>query len=400
MSRLATVPCMLDISLPNFVFVTCQLGAERAVKFELARTWPDWRLAYSRGGFLTFKIPQDHKLAADFQLDSAVFARAAGFSIGRAVGATTEERAHDAWRLAAQRPYRALHVWQVDTALPGNAGFEPGQTSLAIEADTAIRRAAQSVRGAVHTLMTHPHGETPSRSPASRGQLVLDCVLVRPDEWWIGFHRVSSQTTRWPGGLKPIAVPPDALSRAYLKMEEALWWSQLPIRAGDACVEVGSAPGGASQALLRRGLRVTGIDPARMDTTLTHHPHFQHVQKRGAHVKRRDFAPFRWLVADMNVAPKYTLDTVEAIVTHRAVHIRGLLLTLKLTTWDIAQQLPNWMARIQAWGYRDVRARQLAHNRQELCVIALKHRSLRRVEGRGLRVDPSSSSLDQQPSAW
>ena len=44
----------------------------------------------------------------------------------------------------------------------------------------------------------------------------------------------------------------------------------------------------------------------------------------------------RWLTADMNVAPTYTLDTVEAIVTHREVHIEGLLLTLKLMDGTLA----------------------------------------------------------------
>ena len=39
----------------------------------------------------------------------------------------------------------------------------------------------------------------------------------------------------------------------------------------------------------------------------------------------------------MNVAPRYTLDAVEAIVTHPEVNIRGLLLTLKLPDWDLAR---------------------------------------------------------------
>ena len=46
--------------MPSFLFVTCQAGAERAVKAELARRWPDFRLAFSRKGFLTFKLPEEH----------------------------------------------------------------------------------------------------------------------------------------------------------------------------------------------------------------------------------------------------------------------------------------------------------------------------------------------------
>ena len=66
----------------RFLFVTCQVGAEKAVKGEVAQRWPDFRLAFSRPGFLTFKLPEEQFLAPDFNL-SAVFARAYGFSLGK-----------------------------------------------------------------------------------------------------------------------------------------------------------------------------------------------------------------------------------------------------------------------------------------------------------------------------
>ena len=113
-------------------------------------------------------------------------------------------------------------------------------------------------------------------------------------------------------------------------MEEGLRWSQLPIPRGARVAEIGSAPGGASQALLARGCVVTGIDPAEMAPAVLNHPRFTHIRRRSMEVRRRDFQKIRWLTADMNVAPEYTLDAVEAIVTHPRVSIRGLLLTLKL----------------------------------------------------------------------
>jgi 23S rRNA (cytidine2498-2'-O)-methyltransferase len=74
----------------------------------------------------------------------------------------------------------------------------------------------------------------------------------------------------------------------------------------------------------------------------------------------------------MNVAPEYTLDAVEAIVTHPRVNIRGMLLTLKLPQWKLAANLPEYMARIQGWGYNLVQARQLQYGRREVCVAALQ----------------------------
>ncbi len=199
---------------------------------------------------------------------------------------------------------------------------------------------------------------------------MLDCVLVEPDEWWVGFHRAGAASSGWPGGLFDAALPADVVSRAYAKIEEGLAWSGLPVKRGDHVVEIGCAPGGASQALLGRGLLVTGIDPADVDACVLAHPRFTHLRKRGADVKRREFRDVRWLMADMNVAPAYTLTTVAEIVTHPSVKIAGMLLTLKLINWDLADEVPGYLELVHSWGFSHVAARQLAHNRQEICVAA------------------------------
>ena len=74
-----------------------------------------------------------------------------------------------------------------------------------------------------------------------------------PGQWWVGYHRAKSLVSRWPGGLMPLVLPAQAISRAWLKMEEALRWAELPIPQGAHWAEIGSAPGGSSQALVQRG---------------------------------------------------------------------------------------------------------------------------------------------------
>ena len=105
----------------------------------------------------------------------------------------------------------------------------------------------------------------------------------------------------------------------------------------------------------------------------------------------RAFRKVRWLTADMNVAPNFTLDAVESIVTHADVNIRGMLLTLKLPQWDLAAEVPGYLQRIGGWGFNRVMARQLAYNRREICVAALQKPFRRKATG-GLegreRVDP------------
>jgi 23S rRNA (cytidine2498-2'-O)-methyltransferase len=349
--------------LPSFLFVTCQVGAERAVKSELARGWPGFRFAYSRPGFLTFKLPTEHHLEDDFNLRS-VFARSYGFSLGKTQAAGIEERVADMARLAAERRYDKLHVFQRDTAAAGDHGFEPGITPWAEEAEACIRR--------LWPPASRPLSEG---SPlAKAGQLVLDCVLVEPDQWWIGYHKASGWASRRPGGLSRLTLPAEAISRAYLKMEQALRWSRLPIRPAEMAAELGCSPGGASQVLLRHGLKVIGIDPAVVHPTLAANPNFRHIRKRAGDVRRGEFREVRWLFADMNVAPQYTLDAAESIATSRRVELHGLLITLKLLDWDLADQVPDYLARIRSWGFPYIRARQLQFHRQEVCVVALRRK--------------------------
>lgn len=356
--------------MSQFLFVTCQVGAEQAVKGELARRWPDFRLAFSRPGFLTFKLPVDHGLALDFDLES-VFARSYGFSLGKLEIHGQQELLAGIWSLAAGHTVQRIHVWERDARMPGEHDFEPGVTKAAAHLHQAVYEACPNRDALAKTA-----GDW--AQPARSGETVLDCVVVDPTVCWVGLHRAKSLPSRYPGGMMSLELPADAVSRAWLKMEEGLRWSQLPIPRGARVAEIGSAPGGASQALLARGYSVTGVDPAEMAEAVLAHPRFTHIRRRSTQVRRREFRKIRWLTADMNVAPQYTLDSVEAIVTHPEVSIRGLLLTLKLPQWELAERVPEYLSRIRSWGYNLVRARQLQYDRREICVAALQRPFVRK----------------------
>jgi 23S rRNA (cytidine2498-2'-O)-methyltransferase len=348
----------------QFLFVTCQVGAEKAVKGELATHWPAFRFAFSRPGFLTFKLPADHGLADDFDLKS-VFARSFGFSFGKVAGESADELAAGVWEACKGRTMQRVHVWEIDRCEPGMHRFEPGITPAAVDAHATLIKQCPNA-----ACLAKDAGDM--TAAAKVGELVLDCVMVAPDQWWAGFHRAKLMPSRYPGGMMSLELPADAVSRAWLKMEEGLRWSGLPMALGARVAEIGSAPGGASQALLARGLIVIGVDPAEMAAAVLKHPRFTHIRRRTMEVKRRDFQKIRWLTADMNVAPEYTLDAVEAIVTHPRANVRGLLLTLKLPEWTLAAHVPEYVARVRSWGYNQVHARQLQYDRREICVAALQ----------------------------
>lgn len=387
-------PNRAGFAQPPFIYIGCQAGAEAALKNELAREHPELRFAYSRPGFVTFKRTTRPPLAEDFDLKS-VFARCHGFSLGRveAPEGGAEQLAAEAWKKIENLPIRRWHVWERDARPPGDHGFEPGETEQARQAAQAIAAARPADRE-----------EVPLNGVARPGELVADCAIVEPGQWWIGFHRASSVASRWPGGLPSLTKPEGMISRAYLKISEALDWSRLPIKRGEICLEIGSSPGGACQALVDRGFTVIGVDPAAMDERIAGRERFTHIRKRAEDMKLRDFRDVTWLIADSNVAPETTLGIVEPIVTHHSNNIRGLVLTIKLLDWEMAARAPEYFERVRSWGYEYVRARQLASNRQEFCLVALKRRSmrrpsLRRAKDRLLAASSSSQNADRQTPA-
>jgi len=375
------------------IFCSCQLGAEAALKREVAARAPALRFGYSRPGFVTFKLPESTTLGG-LQAYRFVFARTRGLSLGKVKGASLGDLVGQAWQLAGvgqllgETPHPRLHVWQRDAALPGADGFEPGGTLLAAEVHAALTAAAPA--GCLDPAKS-------AGQPRKAG-VVMDALLVEPDEWWIGCHQADTRVDNWPGGTPPLVLPEHAISRAYLKMREAIGWSRFPAVKGDQWIELGCAPGGASQALLDSGMKVLGVDPADVQPAIASNARFEHLKMRAVDARRDAFTSAHWLAADINATPSYTLDAVEPIVTHPGVSIRGLVLTLKVSDWDLAapEKIAEYIQRVRGWGYQDVRARQLAFNRQEFCLVALRSRAQRRVRRRRA-ANPHPRDAAQRP---
>lgn len=360
--------------------MTCRPGAEGALKHELARTEPGWRLSYSRAGFVTFKLPGGEGIDPQRLAErNWTFAHTHGVSHGHVEGTQLAQLAQRVWEhegvrmLGSNAPIADIHVWEPGANADSEATTSVGPTPLCAVIEEAVRTAAPDSNQHLR------HAVSKRRRPAPRAGAVLDVVVISPSEWWIGSHVAVTWPQRWPGGAMPVVPKSRIASRAYLKLNEALQWSGLPLAADDECVEIGCAPGGAAQALLERGLFVTGIDPADVDPAVLAHPRFRHLKKRAKEVRRHEFKGVRWLIVDMNIAPGDTLDEVEAIVMHPGVALRGLIVTLKLSGWNIADHIPEFVERVHAWGFRDVRVRQLVTGRQEVCLAALRRKALRRL---------------------
>jgi 23S rRNA (cytidine2498-2'-O)-methyltransferase len=83
----------------------------------------------------------------------------------------------------------------------------------------------------------------------------------------------------------PGSLPADKVSRAWLKLDEAIATFAIPLQAGERAVELGAAPGGSCQRLLESGLSVVGIDPAVIAESVTSNPQFAHWRMRSRDVR-------------------------------------------------------------------------------------------------------------------
>lgn len=351
--------------MPQFIFVTCQPGAERVLKAEMALKWPGLKFAFSRPGFLTFKSEVQAALTPDFEL-GCVFARARGLSIGKVKAASELDGAQKVAELVRdQLPlvrFSGLHVWlraddaESDSALTGSPE--------ALQKVTAVENALKD------TLA--------ERFEPEAGE-VIDVALVEPEEWWIGYHSRSMSHRPWAGGIARIMFPKDAPSRAYLKAKEGTRWPGLPLREGDVALEFGSSPGGASFALLEQGLNVIGVDPGDMAEVVKANARFKHLRQQARQVALQSLGPIDWIFCDMNVPAREATDTVgwavNKLKASGSSRLHGGLITLKLAQWDdsasVPKQVDELVGRLKATGFERAQAAHLYYNRQEVSVACL-----------------------------
>lgn len=378
-----TAPARAASALPRFpfAFALCRVGAESAAKAELARLRPQYRPAFMRPGLLTWKCEPALVLdqTAD-ALSAAVFLRSFGASLGAVHSVSMlAQRLRALGDLGVgTRPVLGLHVF----AREARDEDERRDAEMQDE-DPRIAAVAAAVVAALPELRLRP-------GPAQRsGELVIDVVLgprrsspfaaepegaamtIAEEPWLLGLHRHHAGRSPHAGGRPPLRLPPDAPSRAWLKLEEGLQWSGLPLRAGQVAVEIGAAPGGASWALLQRGLTVVGVDPGEMDPRILTLPRFTHLKTTLADLRREALPPrVDWLLLDVNLAPPVALHALRRVVSTLRSTLRGALLTLKLNDWGMASDIPRWLDLLAEMGFDSVRATQLCSNRQEICVAA------------------------------
>jgi len=356
----------------SFLFCVCQTGAEGAVAEELAGSRPTLRRAFARPGLITFKDTAG-EVAPDIRL-GAVFVRAFGASIGAA--ADIPALVDAVRRFCPEGQAVRLHVWERDVSRPGE---EPPGHQYGLQ--------AAEVRARIEAAWADTGRALLPGARAEDGDWVLDVIVAGDEPWWLGCHIHGPEHGPWPGSRIAVEMPPEAPSRAYRKLEEALIWSGAPLRAGDVAVEIGSSPGGASYALLRRGVEVHGIDPAKMAPVVLDFNkdqpgnHFVHLDRPMSMVQRSDLpAVLHWVLLDVNLAPQVALIAARRLAARPRGALLGVLLTLKLDDWKAIRHIPRFLNSVSAMGMTLVKATQLPSNRMEVFVCGLTEKGVARLQ--------------------
>ena len=329
----------------EFLLVACQGGAEAALCRRQQEVLPQIAKAAWRRGVVTFRLGGFDP--PDTFFPDLFFNRTCLRSLGQVTGNSDAERAAAAAALVDPTAGNGIHVWSRD---PRHA----------VDVD--------AIRAALATACGLPSAGPPIATP---GDLVLDCIVDSPDRWWIGWHRAATPPSCWPGGLYPVALPKGKVSRAWLKLDEAITTFGIPFEAGQLAIELWASPGGACQRLLEAGLRVVGVDPAVVDERVSNHDRFEQWRMRARDVRLKALRGFHWVVADMNIDPTSTLESLERVVTAPGGRVQGIVATLKLPTWERAADLPGFLEQFTAWGFQP-HARQLSTGGREVCVWAVR----------------------------
>lgn len=318
-----------------------------------------------RPGFVTFKSDGPMSVPASMDL---VFARVFASSFGKANDDDVVARAVELAR--AHRASR-LHVWMRDPHAPADAPRDE---------DTNVQAPADALADRIRAA-----GAFATGAPA-RGDVVLDVVGVDDGVWYLGAHVHGATTSPFAGADPRLAVPPEAPSRAWAKIEQGIRLADVPVRAGDRIVEVGASPGGVTHALLTRGCEVIAIDPGEMDARVVASPRFTHVRAPVAQVDVASIArPVRFIVLDVNISPFAALRQIEGLVAAHAADLLGLMLTLKLGDWHMAARVPHLVAIVKKLGapIAELRAKQLPASKVEIFVAALTPEGVKRRSSPG-----------------
>ncbi|MEA3400000.1 MAG: THUMP domain-containing protein [Armatimonadota bacterium] len=173
-------------------------------------------------------------------------------------------------------------------------------------------------------------------------------------------HKQLRRMRRWAPGERPI-------SRAELKLREAIDEFGLELPADGRALDLGAAPGGWTRVLAERVAEVVAVDPADLDKRVTGLANVTHIRSRAEELDAERLGRFDVLTNDMNLEPEDSarlMCAVAELLTPGAVAV----MTIKFVTRHRRRHVRE-AARILEDCYRDIRVGRMPHNARETTAV-------------------------------
>lgn len=229
---------------------------------------------------------------------------------------------------------------------------------------TRFPYSAADTKAVLEAVIMELGSETAMQSP----EQILS-IFAGVDELYVGWGTPAEQLSDWPGGAVRFQREDGQISRAKFKLLEAERAFKLYLEEFREALDIGAAPGGWTQLLLERGLRVTSVDPADLHPKLAAYPRLTALKKNASDVHFPS-GTFDLLVCDMSWSPmqmaKLVLEKTDALRGGAAA-----IITVKLMHKKPLQTIRDVIERLgQAFELR--KAKQLFHNRDEITLYLVK----------------------------
>ncbi len=299
-----------------FIYCLVNKGYEKLLKEEVSFRYPQLRISFSRLGFVTFKS-QTHISNIDL-----IYSRVTGTFIGKYTKDDLDKF------ISENEKNSLIHNYDL------NSDTADGQT-------------------------------------AKTGDKITDIIKVNDNEFWVGERVVTDYTWRCSAGLPVIVLPEESPSRAYLKLEDMFLWSGYKYKPGLTAIELGSAPGGVSYALLKRGFKVVGVDSGDMDDICLNNPGFKFLKMSVRDIRKKFIGPdVDILFCDLNLKPVESIPQIRYL-SHIYPSIKRVFYTLKVGEGIPIETILAYIDQFRAMGYK-IYATHLPANRMEICVAGFR----------------------------
>lgn len=165
---------------------------------------------------------------------------------------------------------------------------------------------------------------------------------------------------RWAPGERPV-------SRAELKLREAISRFGLDLPAGGRALDLGAAPGGWTRVLAERMAEVVAVDPGALDPRVLALPNVVHLPARVEELSVAELGRFDVLTNDMNLHPAASARQMVA-VSELLVPGGLAIMTVKFVTRRRRQHLREALE-VLAAAYEHFRVAAMPHNALETTVV-------------------------------